>query len=100
MIFRTDRSEPLHRRAPRIRQRERNLQTPHSLIRAEDAGDPTRIPVPTEIRRVLGRRVECQSNLELQYDHVLSVVLRAFGFRDPMQPEPLLAADCTRRSSP
>jgi hypothetical protein len=85
----------------RIRQRERKLQTAHSLMRAEDAGRPTRVPIPSEIRRMVferdgGRCVECDSNFDLQYDHVLPVAL---GGATTAQNLQLLCADCNQRKS-
>ena len=37
----------------RERRLQQKLQTAHSLMRAEEAGRPTRIPIPTELRRAV-----------------------------------------------
>jgi 5-methylcytosine-specific restriction endonuclease McrA len=88
-----------------VLQRERNanrkLQTAHSLMRAEEDGRPTRAPVPVEIRRVVferdgGKCVECGSNFDLQYDHILPV---ARGGATSVENLQLLCADCNQRKS-
>ena len=60
----------------RIRRRERQLATAHSLMRAEEAGQALRPPVAIEIRRAVferdgGRCVDCGGSFDLQYDHVI-----------------------------
>src|SRR6185312_11961653 len=64
----------------RMRRRERQLATAHSLMRAEEAGQAARPPVPIEIRRAVferdgGRCVECGGGFDLQYDHVIPLSL-------------------------
>jgi hypothetical protein len=83
----------------RIRKRERQLSTAHSLMRAEENGDAARPPVPIEIRRAVferdgGRCVECGGNFELQYDHVIPFSLGGASTVANLQ---LLCADCNRR---
>ena len=85
----------------RERRSQQKLQTAHSLMRAEENGRPTRVPIPTEIRRIVferdgGRCVECDSNFDLQYDHVLPVSLGGATTVENLQ---LLCADCNRRKS-
>jgi 5-methylcytosine-specific restriction endonuclease McrA len=85
----------------RERRNQQKLNTAHSLMRAEAAGKPTRIPIATEIRRAVferdgGRCVECESNFDLQYDHVLPVALGGATTVENLQ---LLCADCNRRKS-
>jgi 5-methylcytosine-specific restriction endonuclease McrA len=85
----------------RERRQQQKLQTAHSLMRAEEAGKPTRVPIPTELRRAVferdgGRCVECDSNFDLQYDHVLPVALGGATTIENLQ---LLCADCNRRKS-
>lgn len=85
----------------RERRNQQKLNTAHSLMRSEEAGRPTRIPISTEIRRAVferdgGRCVECESNFDLQYDHVLPVAL---GGATTVQNVQLLCADCNRRKS-
>lgn len=85
----------------RKRQKERKLQSAHSLMRAEENGRPTRTPVPTELRRAVferdgGRCVECGGNFDLQYDHILPV---AHGGATTLENLQLLCADCNRHKS-
>lgn len=75
--------------------------TARSLMRAEETGRPTRVGIPTEIRRAVferdgGRCVECGSNFDLQYDHVLPV---SRGGATTVQNLQLLCADCNSRKS-
>jgi hypothetical protein len=88
-----------------ILQRERGLQhklqTARSLMRAEEAGRPTRIPIPSDVRRAVyerdgGKCVECGASFDLQYDHVLPV---AHGGATTVENLQLLCADCNRRKS-
>jgi hypothetical protein len=83
----------------RIRKRERQLATAHSLMRAEEAGQPVRAPVPVEVRRPVferdgGRCVECGGNFDLQYDHVIPFSLGGATTVDNLQ---LLCGDCNRK---
>lgn len=85
----------------RQRRLQQKLQTAHSLMRAEAAGRPTRVPIPSDLRRSVferdgGRCVECGSNFDLQYDHVLPV---AHGGATTVENLQLLCADCNRRKS-
>lgn len=85
----------------RERSQQRKLQTAHSLMRAEEDGRPTRVPVPVEVRRAVferdgGKCVECDSNFDLQYDHILPV---ARGGATTVQNLQLLCADCNQRKS-
>ena len=82
----------------RIRKRERQLATAHSLMRAEEAGQAMRPPVSIEIRRAVfardgGRCVECGGNFDLQYDHVIPYSL---GGATTIANLQLLCADCNR----
>lgn len=85
----------------RERRSQQKLQTARSLMHADEAGRPTRIPIPSELRRAVferdgGRCVECNSNFDLQYDHVLPVALGGATTVENLQ---LLCADCNRRKS-
>jgi 5-methylcytosine-specific restriction endonuclease McrA len=85
----------------RERRSQQKLQTARSLMRADEEGRPTRIPIPSDIRRAVferdgGRCVECNSNFDLQYDHVLPVALGGATTVENLQ---LLCADCNRRKS-
>ncbi len=83
----------------RIRKRERQLATAHSLMRAEADGRPVRTPVPVEIRRAVferdgGRCVQCEGSFDLQYDHVIPLSL---GGATTVANLQLLCADCNTR---
>jgi 5-methylcytosine-specific restriction endonuclease McrA len=70
-------------------------------MRAEESGRPTRVSVPVEIRRTVferdgGKCVECESNFDLLYDHVLPVSLGGATTAENLQ---LLCADCNQRKS-
>jgi hypothetical protein len=85
----------------RKRSQRRKLQTAHSLMRSEEAGAPVRPPVPVEIRRVVferdgGRCVECGSNFDLQYDHILPF---SRGGATSVENLQLLCLECNRSKS-
>jgi HNH endonuclease len=85
----------------RERSAQRKLQTAHSLMRAEEDGRPTRVPVPVDVRRAVferdgGRCVECGGNFDLQYDHILPV---SRGGATTVENLQLLCADCNQRKS-
>lgn len=85
----------------RERRLQKKLQTAHSLMRAEGAGRPTRVPIPADLRRAVferdvGRCVECGSNFDLQYDHILPVALGGATTVDNLQ---ILCANCNRLKS-
>lgn len=87
----------------RQRRRERELQRAHVLLDVEqgrtDALPRQRQPIPREVRQQVfardgGRCVECQSDFDLQYDHVIPWSL---GGADTMQNLQLLCAPCNQR---
>jgi 5-methylcytosine-specific restriction endonuclease McrA len=85
----------------RERRMQQRLQSAHSLMRAEEAGHPARVPIPSDVRRAVferdgGKCVECGATFDLQYDHVLPVALGGATTVDNLQ---LLCADCNRRKS-
>jgi 5-methylcytosine-specific restriction endonuclease McrA len=85
----------------RERRSKQQLRTAHSLMRAEASGRPTRLPVPDDVKRVVferdgGRCVECGSNFNLQYDHIIPV---ARGGATTVENLQVLCADCNRRKS-
>jgi hypothetical protein len=85
----------------RERRQQQKLQSARSLMYAEQNGRTTRIAISSEIRRAVferdgGRCVECESNFDLQYDHVLPVALGGATTIENLQ---LLCADCNRRKS-
>jgi hypothetical protein len=88
----------VHQRERRLQQK---LQTAHSVMRADESGRPTRVAISSDIKRVVFERdggccVECGSNFDLQYDHVLPVALGGATTVENLQ---LLCADCNRRKS-
>ena len=85
----------------RERRQQQKLQSAHSLMRAEEAGQPKRTPIPTELRRLVferdgGQCVECEGRFDLQYDHILPVALGGATTAENLQ---LLCADCNRSKS-
>jgi 5-methylcytosine-specific restriction endonuclease McrA len=85
----------------RERRQQQKLQSARSLMRADEAGRPTRTPIPTEMRRLVferdgGKCVECEERFDLQYDHILPVALGGATTVENLQ---LLCADCNRRKS-
>ena len=85
----------------RERRDQQKLQTARSLMRAEENGKPTRTPIPTDLRRAVferdgGRCVECGSNFDLQYDHILPF---SRGGATTIRNLQLLCADCNRAKS-
>jgi hypothetical protein len=85
----------------RKRRLEQKLQSARSLMRAEENGRPTRVGIPTELRRTVferdgGHCVECGGNFDLQYDHILPV---AHGGATTLENLQLLCAECNRRKS-
>jgi len=85
----------------RERRLQQKLQSARSLMHADEAGRPTRTPIPSELRRAVferdgGHCVECGSNFDLQYDHILPVALGGATTVENLQ---LLCADCNRRKS-
>ena len=82
----------------RARRRERQLETAHALMRAEETDENARVPVPLEVRRFVFERdggscVECGSNFDLQYDHVIP---HSLGGATTIANLQLLCADCNR----
>ncbi len=85
----------------RERRQQQVLQSARSLMRAEEAGQPKRMPIPTELRRLVferdgGQCAECGGRFDLQYDHILPVALGGATTVENLQ---LLCADCNRRKS-
>jgi len=85
----------------RERRSEQKLRTAHSLMRAEESGRPQRVPIPSDLRRAVferdgGRCVECGSNFDLQYDHILP---HSLGGATSLENLQLLCAPCNREKS-
>jgi hypothetical protein len=77
----------------RKRRLEQKVQSARSLMRAEEDGRPTRVAVPTELRRAVFER---DGGRCVEYDHILPV---AHGGATTLQNLQLLCADCNRRKS-
>lgn len=82
------------------RRQQRQVQRAHDLLSAEAAG-PRREPITRDIRRAVfdrdgGKCVECGSNFDLQYDHILPV---AHGGATTIENLQILCSDCNRRKS-
>jgi hypothetical protein len=85
----------------RYRRLEQRLQSARSLMHAERNGRRTRSPIPVELRRAVferdgGRCVECGSDFDLQYDHLLPVTLGGATTLENLQ---LLCANCNQHKS-
>lgn len=83
----------------RERATRRKLETAHSLMRAEESGQTGRVAIPVEVRRTVFERdgglcVECRSNFDLQYDHVIPVALGGATSVENLQ---LLCSTCNQR---
>ena len=89
-----------------IRDRQRRsaqrLDRAHMLLNVEEGGAPPshgrRESIPREVRRAVferdeGRCVECGSNFDLQYDHVIPVAL---GGATTIKNLQLLCGSCNR----
>lgn len=85
-----------------VRDRERRqrarLERAHTALRIEQQPRKRRQHIPKELRRVVferdgGRCVECGTNFDLQYDHVLPV---ARGGATTVENLQLLCGDCNR----
>jgi 5-methylcytosine-specific restriction endonuclease McrA len=89
-----------------IRDRQRRstqrLDRAHMLLNLDEGRTPKprgrREPVPREVRRAVferdgGKCVQCGSNFDLQYDHVIPVALGGATTAENLQ---LLCADCNR----
>ncbi len=85
------------------RRHSRQMQTAHVLLDVEQGRTPAaprqRQPIDREVQREVftrdgGRCVECQSNFQLQYDHVIP---HSLGGADSVANLQLLCAPCNQR---
>ncbi len=83
----------------RARRRERKLQRAHAALDRELSGSaPTREPIPRDVRLTVwerdgGRCVECESDFELQFDHLIPL---SFGGATSVANLQLLCASCNK----
>jgi hypothetical protein len=84
----------------RDRRRQRRLDHAHALLAADAApAGPRRRPVAREVREAVfrrdgGRCVECGSDFDIQYDHVIPVALGGANTVENLQ---ILCAPCNQR---
>jgi 5-methylcytosine-specific restriction endonuclease McrA len=84
--------------AERERRKQRKLERAHAAMRQELNGSPRREPIPRDVRLTVwqrdgGRCVECGSDFELQYDHVIPFSMGGATTAENLQ---LLCAGCNR----
>lgn len=82
----------------RERRRKRKLERAHTALVLDAEPGRRREPVPREVRRAVferdgGRCVECDSDFDLQFDHVIPVAL---GGATTVQNLQLLCAPCNQ----
>jgi 5-methylcytosine-specific restriction endonuclease McrA len=82
----------------RERRKQRKLERAHAAMHRELNGGPRREPIPRDVRlavwrRDRGRCVECASDFELQYDHVIPF---SMGGATSVENLQLLCAGCNR----
>lgn len=85
----------------RLGREDRLLKSAHALMKGEENGRSVRAPIPTEVVRAVverdGRRcVQCGSDEELQFDHILPVSL---GGATSAQNLQILCGPCNRAKS-
>jgi 5-methylcytosine-specific restriction endonuclease McrA len=78
--------------------RQRKLERAHATMR-DEASPRRREAIPRDVRLAVftrddGRCVECASNFDIQYDHVIPVALGGATSVENLQ---ILCADCNRR---
>jgi 5-methylcytosine-specific restriction endonuclease McrA len=82
----------------RERRKQRKLERAHAAMHQELNGGLRREPIPRDVRLAVwqrdgGRCVECASDFELQYDHVIPFSMGGASSVENLQ---LLCADCNR----
>jgi 5-methylcytosine-specific restriction endonuclease McrA len=82
----------------RQRRQQRRLERAHAGMAAEGAQLPRRESIPREVRKAVferdgGRCVECGSNFDLQYDHLIPFSMGGGSSTGNLQ---LLCGDCNR----
>jgi len=82
----------------RERRRQRQLERAHAALERERGGVARREPIPREVRLAVwqrdgGRCIECGSDFDLQYDHVIPFSMGGASTTENLQ---LLCAPCNR----
>lgn len=82
----------------RERRRQRKLDRAHAALRQEASPVPRRELIPVEVRKAVfdrdgGRCVQCGSNFDIQYDHIIPF---AMGGSSTLQNLQILCAGCNR----
>jgi HNH endonuclease len=82
----------------RERRRRRKLEHAHASMAAEESWPPRREGIPREVRLAVferdgGRCVQCDSNFDIQYDHIIPL---AMGGASTVQNLQILCAQCNR----
>jgi 5-methylcytosine-specific restriction endonuclease McrA len=82
----------------RERRKRRQLERAHANLAREQEAPPRREPIPRALRLTVwerdgGRCVECESDFELQFDHVIPLTLGGATSAENLQ---LLCASCNR----
>jgi 5-methylcytosine-specific restriction endonuclease McrA len=82
----------------RERRRQRKLDRAHAALRQESSPGPRRELIPVEVRKAVfdrdgGRCVQCGSNFDIQYDHVLPFSMGGSSTFENLQ---ILCAGCNR----
>lgn len=84
----------------RDRRKQRRLERARASLAAEDSGNtPRREPIPREVRLAVferdgGRCVECASNFDIQYDHIIPFSMGGASTVENLQ---ILCATCNQR---
>ena len=83
----------------RDRRKQRKLEHAHAVLAAGEPPVQRRQPIPVDVREAVfrrdrGRCVECGSDFDIQYDHVIPV---AMGGANTVQNLQILCAPCNQR---